>query len=239
MLTIKNLTVRYGSIPTLQGVSLTINQGEIIGLLGPNGAGKSTLLFSIVGLTEHKTGEVIFEDRNLFGLKTEDIVRRGISLVPENRRIFWNLSVEENIRIGATVRKDKEKIEEDIEEMLDYFPILKKYRKSAARYLSGGEQQQLAIARGLLSKPKLLLLDEPSLGLAPILVGQIFNTIIDLRDRGVTILLAEQYVNKTLSVADRVYALGNGTIRYSGSASEALKSADFKSQYLSGVSSKT
>jgi len=234
LLVIENLYSAYDAILALRGVSLTVDQGEMIGVVGVNGAGKSTLLKSISAVVKPRQGSVIFNGDSIVGLSPEAIVRKGIALVPEGRRIFPSLTVAENLRIGAATRSDKAAIQKDIDEMCQRFPILGERLNQHGGTLSGGEQQQLAIARALLSRPKLLMLDEPSLGLAPILVDGMFELIERLRDRGVTILLVEQAVRRTMAIVDRAYLMDIGTIKFAGTPKELLQQADIESAYLGG-----
>jgi branched-chain amino acid transport system ATP-binding protein len=235
MLRVENLQVYYGRVAGVRSVSLDVAAGEIVGLLGPNGAGKSTTLGAIAGLVKAHSGTVLFEGENVLRLVPENVVRKGIALVPENRRIFGHLTVQENLWLGATIRSDRAGVEHDVERIFRHFPVLKRLYKSAAGGLSGGEQQQLAIGRALLSSPKLLLLDEPSLGLAPLLVKRVFEVIAELRAEGVTIILAEQYVARTLELADRVYSLSRGQVALSGNAADLRSSTDFETNYLLGL----
>jgi branched-chain amino acid transport system ATP-binding protein len=212
MLRVEHLGVDYGRIRAVRDVSLHVEVGEIVGLLGPNGAGKTTTLASIAGALTPSSGTITLEGQALSGCAPEDIVRRGVALVPEGRHIFATLTVAENLNIGATTRAKDPGLADDIDRELARFPVLKRYYRSNAGKLSGGEQQQLAIARALLSKPRLLLLDEPSLGLSPVLVDTIFDTIIELRDSGITVLLVEQNAARTVEIADRCYVLRNGGV---------------------------
>ena len=216
MLNIRDLEVRYGSIAALRGVSLEVRAGEIVGVIGPNGAGKSTLLNAVAGSVKAAGGAIEFEGQSTLGKVPESIVRLGVSLVPEGRHIFTRLTVAENLALGATFRRDRTAIDADLESTLDLFPVLKQYYRSHAGKLSGGEQQMLAIGRALLARPRLLMLDEPSLGLAPIVVGRVFETMDQLRQRGVTILLIEQNAARTVELADRVYVLRSGRVEFSG-----------------------
>jgi branched-chain amino acid transport system ATP-binding protein len=236
VLLIENLVVYYGRVAGVRGVTLEIAAGEIVGLLGPNGAGKSTTLGAIAGLVKPHSGTLRFDGHDLTGMVAENIVRAGIALVPENRRIFANLTVQENLQLGATIRSDREGVRDDTARIFERFPVLERLAGTAAGNLSGGEQQQLAIGRALLSRPKLLLLDEPSLGLAPILVEQVFDAIAELRHEGVTVLLAEQYVARTLELADRVYSLNKGVVAFAGTSAEVRDSTDFETSYLLGLS---
>jgi branched-chain amino acid transport system ATP-binding protein len=235
MLQIENLHVAYGRIAAVRGISLETPPGTIVALIGPNGAGKSTTLSTVVGLRAPQEGSITLEGRSLVGLAPEEIVRLGVALVPENRRIFTHLTVGENLQLGATIRKDRDQVGADLERIYTYFPALKRLHASRAGHLSGGEQQQLAIARALLCRPKVLLLDEPSLGLAPKLVELVFETIAELRKEGVTILLAEQFVAKTLELADTVYALNRGVVIASGTPDEVRTQIDFEEHYLLGL----
>ena len=235
MLVVENLHVSYGRIAAVRGVSLETPPGTVVALIGPNGAGKSTTLSTIVGLREPREGSITFGGRSLVGLAPEEIVRLGIALVPENRRIFTHLTVAENLQLGTTIRKDRDQVEVDLQRIFTYFPALERLRGSRAGHLSGGEQQQLTIARALLCQPKVLLLDEPSLGLAPLLVELVFETIAELRKEGVTILLAEQFVAKTLELADTVYALNRGVVIAAGTPDEVRSSIDFEEHYLLGL----
>jgi len=232
MLVVENLHVRYGAIAALQDVSLRVNKGEIVGLIGVNGAGKTTTLLTIAGVLKPARGIITFKNEPLIGLPPEEIVRKGIALVPEGRRIFPGLTVEENLRLGAATRRDRAQVKQDIEEMCVRFPILGQRLKQPGGTLSGGEQQQLAIARGLMSRPSLLMLDEPSLGLAPLLVEEMFRLIAGLREKGVTILLVEQNVERALEIADRAYLLNTGRVEFAGSVTELRSQVDFVSAYL-------
>lgn len=235
MLVIENLHVSYGRIAAVRGVSLETPTGTIVGLIGPNGAGKSTTLSTIVGLRSPGEGTITLDGKSLVGLPPEEIVRMGVALVPENRRIFTHLTVSENLQLGATIRTDRDEVTADLDRIYGFFPVLKRLHGSRAGHLSGGEQQQLAIARALLCRPKVLLLDEPSLGLAPLLVELVFETIAELRKEGVTILLAEQFVAKTLELADTVYALNRGVVSASGTPDEVRAAIDFEEHYLLGL----
>jgi branched-chain amino acid transport system ATP-binding protein len=235
MLKISQLHISYGRVAAVRGISLEIPPGTVVALIGPNGAGKSTTLSTIVGLHQPREGTITLDGESLVGLAPEQIVRRGVALVPENRRIFTHLTVGENLQLGTTIRTDRDEVAADIERIYGYFPALQRLHSSRAGHLSGGEQQQLAIARALLCKPKVLLLDEPSLGLAPILVELVFETIAELRRDGVTILLAEQFVAKTLELADTVYALNRGVVIASGTPDEVRASIDFEEHYLLGL----
>lgn len=232
MLAIEDLHVRYGAIAALQGISLRVDEGEMVGLIGVNGAGKTTTLLTIAGVLKPAQGTIAFQGRSLVGLPPEEIVRKGIALVPEGRRIFPGLTVEENLRLGGAIRTDRTQVQRDFDEICTRFPILGERLKQPGGTLSGGEQQQLAIARGLMSRPSLLMLDEPSLGLAPILVEEIFRLVATLRETGVTILLVEQNVERTLEVADRAYLLNTGRVEFEGPTEELRSRVDIVSAYL-------
>ena len=213
-------------------MSLEVSQGEIVGVIGPNGAGKSTMLNAIAGVVPPSDGDIRLGDESLVGDRPERIVRRGVSLVPEGRRIFGRLTVGENLELGTTARSDRAAAAKDVEGVLELFPVLRGYYGSPAGKLSGGEQQMLAIGRALLSKPRLLMLDEPSLGLAPILIDRVFETLDELRSQGVTILLVEQNAARTVELADRTYVLRTGRIELSGSREELLRDARFESVFM-------
>lgn len=234
MLALNDVHVQYGAIAALRGVSLRVEEKEIVGLIGVNGAGKSTTLMAIAGVLQLRKGTILFRDKSIVGSSPEDIVRKGVALIPEGRRIFPGLTVEENLRLGASIRSDRSEVQRDMEEMCSRFPVLAARLRQAAGTLSGGEQQQLAIARGLMSRPALLMLDEPSLGLAPQLVEEIFALVAQLHATGVTILLVEQNVERTLDIADRVYLLNTGEIEFEGPATELRERVDFVSAYLGG-----
>lgn len=232
MLKVKDLHVKYGMIEAVKGVDFELNDGEIISLIGANGAGKTTIMHAISGLISSKTGEIVLEGKDISIDKAEDIVKKGLIQVPEGRRIFQQQTVLENLKLGAYLRKDK--LDTDLQEIYSLFPILKERSEQLAGTLSGGEQQMLAIARAMMSKPKLLLLDEPSMGLAPLLVKEIFRIIKEINKRGTTILLVEQNAKMALSIADRAYVLETGKIVLSGTGEELLKSEDIKKAYLGG-----
>jgi branched-chain amino acid transport system ATP-binding protein len=234
MLTLKNLNVYYGAIHALHDISIDVKQGEIVTLIGANGAGKTSTLRSISGLVVPKGGEISFEGNNISGTPAFKIVHLGIAHVPEGRRIFPNLSVMENLELGAYIRKDKAEIKNDFEMVFVLFPRLKERRNQLAGTLSGGEQQMLAIGRALMIRPKILLMDEPSMGLAPIIVSQIFSIIQDINKKGTTILLVEQNANMALSIAHRAYVLETGRIVLSGNAKDILKNEAVRSAYLGG-----
>ena len=233
LLEVEGLCVHYGAVEAVRGIDLTINIGEIVTILGANGAGKSSALNSIVGLAPPKEGKITFSDVDLFGQSTENIVRYGITLTPEGRRVFGSLTTEENLLLGSFPLDDPSMDRaKNLEKMYDLFPILAERSSQIAGTLSGGQQQMLAIARSLMSSPKLLLLDEPSLGLAPQIVDTIFEQIVDLRDAGITILLVEQNVAMSLQVADRGYIMASGTIITEGTSSELSSSHIVEQAYL-------
>jgi branched-chain amino acid transport system ATP-binding protein len=232
MLSIENLKVSYGAVEALKGVSLRVGQGEIVTLIGGNGAGKSTLIRSIAGLVKPASGILTFEGQSLAGLKAHQAVTLGIGHSPEGRQVFGDQSVEDNLRLGAYRRGDAQGIEADIARYFALFPRLLERREQMAGTLSGGEQQMLAIARALMSRPKLLLLDEPSLGLAPLIVREVFRVIRQLKGEGMTILLVEQMANMALAVSDRAYVLETGTITLEGTGAELLKDPRVREAYL-------
>lgn len=232
MLEVDGLIVRYGSTPALHGISLDVREGEAVALIGPNGAGKTTTLAAIAGLVRQSAGSILFDGLSLAGESTEGIVRRGISLVPEGRHIFATLTVAENLGLGATPRTNKREIDDDLERVLQLFPVLRTYHRSPAGKLSGGEQQQLAIARALLARPRLLMLDEPSLGLAPRVIDLVFETLERLRAEAVTLLLVEQNVERAVQFADRTYVLRSGRMRLSGTRDELIADGDLAATYL-------
>ncbi|MFJ7935721.1 ABC transporter ATP-binding protein [Sporosarcina sp. NPDC096371] len=234
MLKIENINVYYGSIHALKGVSLEINEGEIVTLIGANGAGKSTLLKTLSGLLKPKEGSISYLNSSIAGKPAQAIVKAGISHVPEGRRVFADMSVEENIELGAFLRKDKAGIKKDFQKVYEIFPRLHERRKQSAGTLSGGEQQMLAMGRAIMAKPKLLLLDEPSMGLAPLMVKTIFEVVKDINKEGTTILLVEQNANMALSIADRAYVIETGRVILSGTAEELQASEEIKNAYLGG-----
>ena len=234
MLKIDNIHVYYGAIHALKGVSLEVEKGEIVTLIGANGAGKSTTLRTISGLLAPKGGTISFLGADIGGIPAHEIVKRGISQVPEGRRIFAEMSVQENLEMGAFIRKDKDGVEKDFDLVYERFPRLKERRRQQAGTLSGGEQQMLAMGRALMSRPKLLLLDEPSMGLAPLLIKEIFSIIEDINREGTTVLLVEQNANMALSIAHRAYVLETGRITLSGAAKELAASEDVRKAYLGG-----
>jgi branched-chain amino acid transport system ATP-binding protein len=232
MLTVSNIDVFYDQIQALHGVSFEVRQGEIVTLIGSNGAGKSTTLMTLSGLLNPSKGSITFEDRDLLQIQPHLRVAAGLVQCPEGRRAFPEMSVEENLRLGAYARRDKAEIKKDIENVFTIFERLRERRNQLAGTLSGGEQQMLAIGRALLSRPKLLLLDEPSLGLAPLLVREIFRNLQRIRDDGVTILLVEQNAHLALEIADRAYVLETGSVVMEGEASEVAKNPRVKEAYL-------
>jgi branched-chain amino acid transport system ATP-binding protein len=238
MLVLEDVHVRYGAIAALRGVSINVEQGEMVALIGANGAGKTTTLMTIAGVLKPTQGTITFAGQSIVGQSPEDIVRQGIALVPEGRRIFPGLTVEENLHLGAAIRNNRAEIQRDIDEICTRFPILGERLKQPGGTLSGGEQQQLAIARALMSRPSLLMLDEPSLGLAPRLVAEIFELVAQLRETGVTILLVEQNVERTLEIVDRAYLLNTGQVEYEGPADDLRKQVDIVSAYLGDQSSR-
>lgn len=234
MLKLKDLNVHYGAIHALKDVNLEIRQGEIVALIGANGAGKTTTLRTISALEHPSSGEILFEGKNIAKTSASNIVKLGISHIPEGRRVFPRMSVYENLEMGAITRKDKENILKDFDHVFELFPRLQERRSQHAGTLSGGEQQMLAIARGLLAKPRLLLLDEPSMGLAPLIVEEIFRTLTEVNRNGTTILLVEQNANLALSFSHRGYILQNGYIDLEGKSSELLANEEVKKAYLGG-----
>ncbi len=236
MLEINNIETFYGKIQALRGVTVKVNEGEIVSLIGSNGAGKSTLLMAVSGVNQVRTGSITFKGQNIENQNPHEIVNLGISQVPEGRRIFSKLTVEENLRLGAFPNEKAKYYSEDIKEVFDLFPVLNERKKQRGGTLSGGEQQMLAIGRAMMSKPKVLLLDEPSLGIAPKLVNQIFNSIKNInKEKKVTIFLVEQNAKKALELANRAYVLVNGKVTIEGSGSELLNNKDIQSAYLEGA----
>ena len=232
MLKIDNLRVSYGNITALRGVSIEVAAGEIVAVIGPNGAGKSSLLLTLAGVARAQGGEVRFDGQPILGHAPEKLAAMGMALVPEGRHIFGSLTVAENIALGATTRKDRAEIAADTERALQMFPILRDRYRGRAGKLSGGEQQMLAIARALMSRPKLLLLDEPSLGLAPLVVKQVYDAIFELKQRGLTVLVVEQSVNRALTAADRTYVMNSGAIAMSGRSADLHGTAEFDAAYF-------
>lgn len=232
---IEDLNVYYGVIHALKDINLYVEEGEIVTLIGSNGAGKTSTLRSISSLAKIKSGKIIFRDKDITGKKAQEIVKMGISHVPEGRRIFADMTVAENLSMGAFLRRDKEGIKNDMEMIFRRFPILKDRAKQLGGTLSGGEQQMLTMGRALMARPKLLLMDEPSMGLSPIYVQEIFSIIQSINETGTTILLVEQNANMALHVAHRAYILETGTIVKEGKASELLNSEEVRDAYLGGV----
>ena len=232
MLTIKDLHVHYGAIQALKGVSLEVADGELVSLIGANGAGKTTTLHTISGLLQASSGEVLLDGVNLQKLPSHKIIENGIAQVPEGRHVFAQMTVLENLYMGAYIMRDKAKIQENLEWVFSHFPRLKERSRQLAGTLSGGEQQMLATGRALMTNPKILLMDEPSMGLSPLLVSEIFSIIEELHKDGITILLVEQNAKMALSVADRAYVLENGKISMSGDAKELLNDSRVKKAYL-------
>ncbi len=234
MLEIKNIDVHFGVIHALKNVSLTVNDGEIVTLIGANGAGKTTTLRTASGLKKPTNGEILLDGVNITSKSAQERVQMGISQVPEGRRVFSTMTVLENLELGAYLRRDKENIAKDLKIVYERFPILADRKKQAAGTLSGGEQQMLAIGRALMSRPKILFLDEPSMGLAPLLVQEIFSIIKDINQTGTTILLVEQNASMALQIATNAYVMENGSIVLSGSGADLMKSDDIKKAYLGG-----
>lgn len=234
MLKVENLHIKYGAIHAVKGIDLEVNEGEIVTLIGANGAGKTSILKALSGLEKASSGSISYEGKTITTWNAQDIMKLGMSHVPEGRRIFSGLSVLENLELGAYLRKDKDGIKQDLDSVYVRFPILKERSKQNAATLSGGEQQMLAMGRALMSKPRLLLLDEPSMGLAPILVREIFSIIEDIKRQGVTVLLVEQNARMALSVADRAYVLETGNIVMSGTGKELAASEEIQKAYLGG-----
>jgi branched-chain amino acid transport system ATP-binding protein len=232
MLTLENISVNYGAIEALNGISMHVGQGEVVTLIGANGAGKTTTLRTITGLLAPRSGRVLYEDEEISGLPTHKLVARGISMSPEGRGVFANLTVRENLQMGAYLKKNKREIAEDMERAYTMFPRLKERQAQKAGTLSGGEQQMLAMGRALMSRPRLLLLDEPSLGLAPLVVHTIFQAIEDIRSEGTTILLVEQNANAALRHSNRAYVLETGQIVMEGSSQDLAADPRIKEAYL-------
>ncbi len=232
LLSVKNIQVYYGMIQALHDVSFEVNQGEIISLIGANGAGKTTTLQTITGMIPTAAGEIFFEDENITKTPGYKLVKKGIAHVPEGRRVFASMSVIENLMMGAYTRRDKAEINAGLERVYERFPRLKERRNQLSGTLSGGEQQMLAMGRALMSNPRLLLLDEPSMGLAPMLVSEIFDIIESINKAGTTVLLVEQNANKALSISDRAYVLETGNVVMSGNASELMSDDKVKEAYL-------
>lgn len=234
MLKVENLKVHYGVIEAIKDVSFSINEGEIVSLIGANGAGKTTILNTISGLKKQTSGSITYKDKPIQDLNTKTIVSQGISQVPEGRHVFSGMTVMENLDMGAFLRKDRQQIKQDIERVFKSFPILKERRNQDAATLSGGEQQMLAMGRALLSNPDLLLLDEPSMGLAPLFIKEIFHIIEEINARGTTVLLVEQNATVALSISDRGYVIETGNIVAEGTGEELLNSDEVQKAYLGG-----
>ena len=234
MLEVKDLAVSYGRVQAVKGISFTVEQGQIVSLLGTNGAGKTTTLRTISGLLRPTSGEVLFEGKRIDTVPAHQIVTLGIAHSPEGRRLFPRMSVEDNLLLGAYTRRDAAGIREDLDRAYSLFPVLGERRGQAAGLFSGGEQQMLAIARAMMSRPRLLMLDEPSLGLAPIIIQQIFDIIEQLRDEGVTVFLVEQNANQALKIADRAYVLENGRVVMQGTGEQLLNDPKVRDAYLGG-----
>ena len=232
MLEIKDLEVYYGVIQAIKGISFEVNKGEVIALIGANGAGKTTILHTITGLLSPKKGSVMYEGTDITKIPAHKIVSLGMAHVPEGRRVFADLSVYENLKMGAYTRKDKNEVEETLERVYERFPRLKERKNQMAGTLSGGEQQMLAMGRALMSKPKIILMDEPSMGLSPILVNEIFDIIQEVAKSGTTVLLVEQNAKKAVSIADRAYVLETGKIVLEGKAEDLLNDDSIKKAYL-------
>ncbi len=232
LLEIKDLQVYYGVINAIKGVSLEVNEGEIIALIGANGAGKTTILHTVTGLIQAKSGSIMFDGKDLTKTPAHKIVSMGMAHVPEGRRIFQELSVLENLKLGAYTRKDKNGIDESLKMVYERFPRLEERKNQVAGTLSGGEQQMLAMGRALMSKPRIILMDEPSMGLSPLLVSEIFDIIKVINESGTTVLLVEQNAKKALSIADRAYVLETGSITLSGKASSLINDESVKKAYL-------
>jgi branched-chain amino acid transport system ATP-binding protein len=234
MLKVENLVVRYGGITAVDGVSLELEEHETVALIGANGAGKTTTLHTISGLLKAAGGKIYFQDEDITKVAAENLVARGVVQVPEGRQVFAKLTVEENLRLGAYLQKDKQKIRSNHEKVMTLFPILQERRRQAAGTLSGGEQQMLAIGRALMSDPKLLLLDEPSMGLSPLMTQQVFDVLLELKRQGMTILLVEQNAYEALTISDRAYIMETGNITLEGRSSELIHDPRVKDAYLGG-----
>ncbi len=232
MLEIKDINVYYGAIHAIKGITLTVNDGELVSLVGANGAGKTTILHTISGLLRATTGEILLDGKNLQKVKPNTIINMGLAHVPEGRHVFSRMTVEENLRMGAYILSDSKKVNENIEKVYKHFPRLKERAKQLGGTLSGGEQQMLATGRALMSNPKILLMDEPSMGLSPILVNEIFSIIEELHNSGITILLVEQNAKKALAISDRAYVLETGGIAMHGKASELAEDDRVRKAYL-------
>ncbi|MEW5421627.1 ABC transporter ATP-binding protein [Amorphus sp. 3PC139-8] len=234
MLTIEGLRVSYGAITAVRDVSLSVGEGELVALLGPNGAGKTSTIAAVSGLVPAQAGRILFNGEDVTRVQAEDRIRRGLTVTPEGRRVFANLTVGENLRLGAAIRRDPRGVADDLERFLELFPVLRERYAQPAGTLSGGEQQMLAISRSLMSRPKMLLLDEPSLGLAPQIVARIFDFIGGLKREGLTLLVVEQNAEQALRFADRAYVMSSGTLRYSGPPGDLLDDHGLLKLYIGG-----
>ena len=234
MLEVKNLSVHYGMIQAVRNVDFTVKEGEIVSLIGANGAGKSTILKTLSGLIHPSKGEIVYLGENIASTSAKKIVEKGLVQVPEGRHVFPGLTVKENLELGAFLRKDKEEIQKDMEAVFERFPILKERKDQDAQTLSGGEQQMLAMGRALMRRPKLLFLDEPSMGLAPIFIREIFKIIQEIQKTGTTVLLIEQNAKMALSISNRAYVLETGSVVLSGTGQELLESDEIQKAYLGG-----
>ena len=232
VLRVEDIKVRYGKLQVLHGITMEVAEGEAVSVLGSNGAGKSTLMRAIMASQRAEEGRILLLGEEIQNLRTEEIVRKGVVYVPEEKMLFSPLSVEENLRLGAYVVKDEQLVEKNLEQVYSLFPVLRQRKSQPASTLSGGEQQMVAIGRGLMSSPKILMLDEPSLGLAPLMVQEVFNTVRSLKEQGITILLVEQNVREALEIADRGYVLQTGRIITQGSSRELLESDLFRTAFL-------
>ncbi|MDP6426558.1 MAG: ABC transporter ATP-binding protein [Rhodospirillales bacterium] len=233
LLSVENITVHYSRLPALREVSVSVDEGEIVCIVGPNGAGKSTTLLSISGVLNPTSGDITFDGKRINGMSPEAVARAGISQVPEGRHVFTTLNVEENLRIGTSMRDDRGEIEKDFKRVLEIFPVLAERRRQAAGKLSGGEQQMLVIARALLTSPRIMTIDEPSLGLAPNLVDRVYETLLDLRnDRGMTLLIVEQSSERALKAADRMYVLRSGQMQLEGNAADLQDGEKVRQAYF-------
>lgn len=234
MLEVKNLSVHYGMIQAVRNVDFKVNEGEIVSLIGANGAGKSTILKTLSGLIHPSEGEIVYLGENIASTSAKKVVEKGLVQVPEGRHVFPGLTVKENLELGAFLRKDKEEIQKDMEAVFERFPILKERKDQDAQTLSGGEQQMLAMGRALMRRPKLLFLDEPSMGLAPIFIREIFKIIQEIQKTGTTVLLIEQNAKMALSISNRAYVLETGSVVLSGTGQELLESDEIQKAYLGG-----
>lgn len=234
LLEVKDLEVYYGMINALKGVSFEVNEGEVVALIGANGAGKTTILHTVTGLLSAKTGSIVYDGKDITKIPSHKIVTMGMAHVPEGRRVFQQLSVLENLKMGAYTRKNKQEIEETLKTVYKHFPRLEERKNQIAGTLSGGEQQMLAMGRAMMSKPKLVVMDEPSMGLSPLLVKEVFKIIEAMHNAGITVLLVEQNAKMALSIADRAYVLETGNITLSGTGKELMSSEEIKKAYLGG-----